>query len=532
MKYVLYGLPCSGKTTLINELPLTVINGGEVLENMADGNFSLLSDSEKNKLRIRYACNLSARTDDFISDGHYSFMNEVVFTEADGNLYDVFLYLYCQPDIIKKRLGTSEKNIRFRSLSVEKIRNWQNYEIESLRAECHKRGKDFHVISDISSVELQNFISRIKSGSGSYHLAESITRKIRQIYPNPCEIVICDGDKTIIEQDSFRVFSDNYVTHAFDGNFYTDYQAFKFSNEIKNIKYNNKKISDININYTIYNRIYDKNYIILSSGVSEIWESIAIRFGLERVIADTLISADTKYFVVKMLQESGYTITAYGDSKNDLYMLKQADTGFLYTGKHLSRSLENADTSGIRLLYDKSPYILSELNGNISGDISICKSDSGINGGRLADAHMNLGKILGKNIRKFIPSDDTAVIVLERGGIFFGAGLYIGFGGTFYSYNPKKDILPTITQNKVIITDSVINTGKSVIEIIRRIKSNSPETEIFIATNVIQEKAIELLKEYKIFTVRISANSFVGSRQSEQKNGKGPDTADRLFNYI
>ena len=55
---------------------------------------------------------------------------------------------------------------------------------------------------------------------------------------------------------------------------------------------------------------------------------------------------------------------------------------------------------------------------------------------------------------------------------------------------------------------------------------------MFIVANVIQEKAVELLKDYKVFAVRTSANSFVGSRQTEQKNGKGPDTADRLFNYI
>ncbi len=64
------------------------------------------------------------------------------------------------------------------------------------------------------------------------------------------------------------------------------------------------------------------------------------------------------------------------------------------------------------------------------------------------------------------------------------------------------------------------------------LKHSNPETEIFIATNVIQEKAMEYLKEYKVFAVRISSNSFIGNRQAKQHHGKGPDTADRLFNYI
>ena len=127
---------------------------------------------------------------------------------------------------------------------------------------------------------------------------------------------------------------------------------------------------------------------------------------------------------------------------------------------------------------------------------------------------------------------DTAVIVLERGGRFFGDGLYIGFDGVFYSYNPKKDKFPDIRHKTAVIVDSVINTGKSVMNTIVNLKHSNPETEIFIATNVIQEKAMEYLKEYKVFAVRISSNSFIGNRQAKQHHGKSPDTADRLFNYI
>lgn len=84
----------------------------------------------------------------------------------------------------------------------------------------------------------------------------------------------------------------------------------------------------------------------------------------------------------------------------------------------------------------------------------------------------------------------------------------------------------------MVIVDSVINTGKSVLNIIDNLKQTIHKTNIFIATNVIQNKDFDYLKEYKIFAVRTSANSFIGNRQSKQNNRKGPDTADRLFNYI
>lgn len=532
MKFSLYGLPCSGKTTILNGLKIPVIHGSAELNKLSEGRFDQLSEEEKREVRVRYAEQLSRMSGSIISDGHYSFLDDVVFTEADANLYDVFIYLYCEPEIIRERLSHSAKNTRFADLSDERIRKWQYFEIEGLRNECHKRNKDFYVVRDISTDELQDFIEKIEDGFSSYSFAEKIADYIRTIYPEPCELHICDGDKTIIKQDSFRLCTNGYMVHSFYGNFYTGFQSLGFTHEVQKLSYDFEKLDSVELNDMIMSRMAGKNYVILSSGIKEIWEPLSARLGLKNVIADTMISADTKYFVVKLLQESGYRITAYGDGKNDLYMLKKADESYLYIGKYMSRSLKYADTSGIRLLYDKSTYILSEKRDDISEDIDVCKSSSGINGSRLAAAHIRLGQLLGESIKKLVPDDDAAVLVLERGGRFFGDGLYAGFGGKFYSYDPKKDEVPNISQGVAIIVDSVINTGKSVIDIIDRLKSLKPDMEIFIATNVIQQDAVQLLSDYKVFAVRTSANSFVGSRQQEQKDGKGPDTADRLFNYI
>lgn len=532
MKYALYGLPCAGKTTLMSGLNIPVIHGSAELNKMASGSFSNLPEDKKIKLRISYAEELSLRKDSFISDGHYSFLDDVVFTSADAELYDVFIYLYCKPEVICERLQCSAKNRRFVDLSFERIRKWQSFEIEHLRSECHKYNKDFYVVSNISSVELQAFINKIENGFSSYALAEAIAERIKHIYPTPCELHICDGDRTIIRQDSFRVCTDNYITHAFDCNFYTGYQSWQFSEEISKPDYNVQNLGTIQLNHMIYDRIANKNYIVLSSGIAELWDRLGVRLGLKNVIADTLISADTKYFTVKLLQNQGYTIIAYGDGKNDLYMLKQANQGYLCIGSRLSRSLMEVDTTGINLLYDKSPYILEHERSDIAEDIAICKSNSGINGSRLAEAHFRLGRQLGEAIKKVVPNVNTAVIVLERGGRFFGDGLYTGFGGIFYSYAPKKDEILGIQNTAAVIVDSVISTGKSILGTIDKLKQANPDIEIFIAANVIHDKALELLQDYKVFAIRTSSNFFVGCRQDTQKGGCGPDTADRLFNYI
>lgn len=251
------------------------------------------------------------------------------------------------------------------------------------------------------------------------------------------------------------------------------------------------------------------------------------------MFANPLISADTKYYVTKLLRAQGYTITAYGDSKNDLYMLKEADNGYLCIGKRISRSLLNSDLSGLDFIYDKSKVVIADIDDAISDDVAITKSSSGINGSLLASAHLRLGERLGKEIKTLIPTQNTAVIVMERGGRFFGDGLYSAFGGVFYPYKPSIDEIPDISKhNFVIIVDSVINTGRSILSAIESIKRDNPKIEIIIAANVIQRNALDKMKQYKIFSVRVSDNYFIGKKQAVQTGNTGPDTAERLFNYI
>ena len=103
-----------------------------------------LSEEEKHQVRIKYTEYINGLNDEVIvSDGHYSFMETVAFTEADGDLYDIFIYLYCSPENLKERYALSEKNAKFADESIESLRQWQEFEINNLREECHRRNKDF-----------------------------------------------------------------------------------------------------------------------------------------------------------------------------------------------------------------------------------------------------------------------------------------------------------------------------------------------------------------------------------------------------
>lgn len=67
--------------------------------------------------------------------------------------------------------------------------------------------------------------------------------------------------------------------------------------------------------------------------------------------------------------------------------------------------------------------------------IAITKSDSGISGPSLADAHFRLGELLAESM-PFDPQETTVMAIL-RGGIFFAEGIYHRLGCRFDLYDPK-----------------------------------------------------------------------------------------------
>lgn len=165
--------------------------------------------------------------------------------------------------------------------------------------------------------------------------------------------------------------------------------------------------------------------------------------------------------------------------------------------------MKNESLSGLVPIYDHSLVVLADEDEEVQADIAICKSNSGISGSRLAAAHVRLGEKIGRHIAAVFPEKNTLILVLERGGRFFGDGVYMGAGGIFYSMNPKQDDTPVINTERVVIVDSVINTGKSIMRIIDEIKNHNPGIDVIIAANVIQNEAVELFKDYLVFATRL-----------------------------
>lgn len=163
-----------------------------------------------------------------------------------------------------------------------------------------------------------------------------------------------------------------------------------------------------------------------------------------------------------------------------------------------------------------------EKTEEINNLIAITKSDSGISGPELVKAHIKLGKALGSQITGLVP-EDTTIVAMLRGGIFFAEGMYFAMGCKFQTYDPKHEQFVRPKTKNVILVDSVINTGKTLLEIL--------DPDMKVACCVINEQAVSVFNDF-LYTVRVSKNSFVGKNVKKQEGKVGPDTTMRLFNQL
>lgn len=269
MRIALYGLPCSGKTSILRKIDFCkVINGSDELKkysgSLSEKRVALLSwlNSEENK--------------NYFIDGHFQFVKkgevELAFTN-ENKIFDVFMYLYQEPSIIFDRILKSEKNRKYLPLTVESISSWQTDEINKLREICHNSNKDFYVIDDCKN-NYENFIPFCKdilAGFSNINFARNICNEINF---SSKQITLLDGDKTITKVDTSKTLL-HFVTDIFDNDFYTGYQ-FWIQDKIVDKNFDKEKIKIESELLEINTELIDSsnNPIIISSGLSEIWNDI------------------------------------------------------------------------------------------------------------------------------------------------------------------------------------------------------------------------------------------------------------------
>ncbi len=350
MRVGLYGMPTAGKTFIMDQIDfLDVLVGSKLLRDYAP-DFDKRDESGREEARKAVA-NICRQRDMFIMDGHYAFGDETAFTDEEGEMYDQYLYLYIDPEELKRRMERSEKNQKYLKYDLA---DWQEREIEGLRNYCHKHNKDFYVIDNpvknvyADAEEAIQFLKDIVAGYSNVNLARKIVDFILRNSSSDV-ITLVDGDKTFICEDSSSVVFD-YKTHLFDGNFYSGFQSWKQYREFETYDIHVPEYIDVHKNPKLPKKLEGEVYI-LSSGNKTVWERLAKQFDM-KAFAGREMSAETKYFVTKFLREHGKRVLAYGDSMSDLFMLLEADEGYLISKEdgRISRSLVGAGLGGVTIV--------------------------------------------------------------------------------------------------------------------------------------------------------------------------------------
>lgn len=351
MRIGLYGLPCAGKTYILNHIDFMEVISGSTLLHQYLPDFDMQSEEDKHLARKRMAQHLMTHTD-FIMDGHDAFGDTIVFTEQDGQLYDVFLYLYIEPEILRRRMSASDKNKKYLQYDIEK---WQKREIAHLRKYCHNNQKDFYVLDNPPSnvfddvTDIIHFMRAIKDGFSCLAFARQCSKEILRTLHGD-SVTLLDGDRTLAVEDTSKTIL-QYQTNLYDGNFYTGYQTWKQNHDFQNLVFPTHCSMSVCLNQEVLQKVTSTAYI-LTSGHEKIWRGIALDLGMQ-FFGGSQMSAETKFFITQELQKAGKKVIAYGDSMNDYYMLKQADEGNLITKPDgtISRSLLGQNMEGLHIVY-------------------------------------------------------------------------------------------------------------------------------------------------------------------------------------
>ncbi|KAJ3544886.1 hypothetical protein NM208_g2791 [Fusarium decemcellulare] len=313
--------------------------------------------------------------------------------------------------------------------------------------------------------------------------------------------------------------------------------------------------------------------VVVTCGLGRVWEKV-----LERISDGFIVTPAVKADIVSRLQNWAYLyVWAFGDSPLDLPMLKQVDRAIVVAIEDEDLQVRQVllpNETPLRLDKDRLP--VTRLDEQLVASImqrrfieithatekpaarllSTPTRDTSVAGPALRKAHQDVGWYLATEyvsqligLEQFsIPhvkdyqttgyrlhdERQTSIIALMRGGEAMAFGISAAFQAAMFVHassalDVKRHHIDG--QATVILVDSVVNSGKTLMEFINRIRVLDAYISIVVVAGLVQAEAVadthalhRLMRRHgaSMIALRLSENKFTGTKTT--------DTGNRLFN--
>ncbi|KAI1736867.1 uracil phosphoribosyltransferase-domain-containing protein [Xylaria scruposa] len=204
-----------------------------------------------------------------------------------------------------------------------------------------------------------------------------------------------------------------------------------------------------------------------------------------------------------------------------------------------------------------SPLVLHATDKKVAKLLMTPTRDANINGPNLRETHRRIGWFLAAEFLtelvgleeyaiphvqghqtsgfRLLGEKRTSIVALMRGGepMAFGVNDALPEAMFIHAKDPK-DVLPQHVDNRdtVILVDSVVNSGKSVVQFVQHIRDICDRIRIVVIAGVVQAQSVTDGSDFADMLARDDGLHLIALRLSENKfTGRGTtDTGNRLFN--
>ncbi|EJP66358.1 uracil phosphoribosyltransferase [Beauveria bassiana ARSEF 2860] len=400
----LYGLPGSGKSTLMNELKLKLddekfvfYEGSELISAIVAGGlavFAKLDKQEKHLMRERaiatVAKECSAKNRTALVVGHYMFWRQdelagdIVATASDFDVYTHIIYLNVPVQtILQRRVGDTQRQRP--PVSAAHLEQWQRAEIDQLRRLCRRHYILFSVVPQNGSSLLSTLklVRHFEQTTAKRNLAFVMNRVEAAIMGEERAetVLVVDADKTLASEDAGSMFWQAATNGLGQGKLdmcplkslfssplgYSEV-AFRqatllyeeAANEIEFEALCEELAAAITVHpefISLFRLVLTHRHVrvlVLTCGIRRVWQMVMDKAGLGhgikvvgggRIADEIVVTPEIKAQVVSSLQQQmGLYVWAFGDSPLDLPMLEAANKSVVVSGdpRNQSRSMDNA----------------------------------------------------------------------------------------------------------------------------------------------------------------------------------------------